>query len=187
MSDLLDLKKQKPGLYFAGLFLFLFLLLYGFNLLFIGITSPGNYYSPWLDQHLNYIRSFRHLLLNISARILRSSGFTVYTDDITLLVKSRGGIRLVYSCLGFGVMSFFAAFVIAWPKRTQKKLLFLICGLLLIQVLNVLRFILIALYYKSYPKSIIDHHDLFNIILYLILLGGIYWWVNLREVNSSLK
>ena len=170
---------KNPTYRFLLFFLAGFLFLYYFNLFFIGITSPGNYYSGFLDQHLNYIRGLRNILLEISSKVMTAQGYKVYTSDYTLHAMDVGGFNLVYSCLGFGVMSFFTAFVIAWPEKSVKsKFFFTLGGLLLIQLLNITRFILITLYYKGSLFLGIDHHTLFNFILYFILMVVIYAWMN---------
>jgi exosortase/archaeosortase family protein len=182
MADTFSFKQvgQNPSFRFVILFLGLFFLLYYFNIFYMGITAPGNYYSSFLDEHLNYISGFRHILIAISAWVLRLFDYQVYTSDTTLHALNAGGINVVYSCLGFGVMSFFTAFVIAWPERSvRSKLLFIPAGLLLIQILNIARFILITLFWRQSPyRSMIDHHTLFNIILYGILLASIYFWID---------
>ena len=164
---------------FLIILLAVFSCLYYFNQFYIGITAPENIYIPFLDQHLNYISGLRYVLMHSSAWVLEQFGFSTFTTDYWLRVSGRGGVVVVYSCLGFGVMSFFTAFVIAWPKSLKSKAWFLPVGLLLIQLLNITRFILLSLYWKkSAFRGVIDHHDLFNIILYLILLCVIYLWAH---------
>ena len=106
------LNKDSP-LHFLLVFLGLFLFFFYFNIAFFSITSHGNHYIPFFNEHLNYIRWFRHLLLRISKVILNWLGYNAINNDYQLLVAGRGTIDLVYSCLGLGVMSFFGAFVIA--------------------------------------------------------------------------
>lgn len=188
MADNLNLKQswQNPSYRFVFLFLSLFALFYYFNIFYMGLTAPGNYYSQFLDDHLNYIQGFRVFLISVSAEILRIFGYEVFTSGTTLHALNAGGVNVVYSCLGFGVMSFFVAFVIAWPQKSiQSKLLFIPVGLILIQILNIARFILITLFWRSNPyKSIIDHHTLFNLILYVVLLATIYYWIN-RDTKTQ--
>ena len=115
MSSAFNFKQfwNNSSLRFVVLFLALFALFYYFNIFYIGITAPGNHYSEFLDQHLNYIRGFRVFLISVSAAVMRLFGYEVFTSDTTLHALNAGGINVVYSCLGFGVMSFFVAFVIA--------------------------------------------------------------------------
>lgn len=158
-------------------FLVLFFGFYYFNILFFGITSPGNNYIPWLDDHLNYISGLRRLLLKASSTVLGLLGYGTVINEYEILVAGHGVLRLVYSCLGLGVISFFTAFVIAYPKEWKNKLSFLIAGILAIEVLNVARFVLLALFWTNSSIRIIDHHTIFNIIIYLIIAVSLYFWV----------
>lgn len=172
---------------FIILFLGTFIALYYFNILFIGITTKENLYSNFLDQHLNYIKGLRFILLSLSAQILKWMGYEVITSEFTLHALNTGGINVVYSCLGFGVMSFFSAFIIAWPGKSLKnKLLFIPLGLVIIQALNITRFILITLFWrKSVFRGSVDHHTLFNLILYSLLLVLIFYWINAKNKSSN--
>lgn len=174
------LSRESP-LRFLLLFLGLFLLFYYFNVFFFSITSHGGHYIPFFDEHLNYIRWFRHLLLYISKIIINWFGFHAINNDYQLLVAGHRTIDVVYSCLGLGVMSFFAAFVIAYPRGIKPKMIFLFVGLACIQVLNVLRFILLALFWNKKSNLILDHHTVFNIIIYIVIAIGLYIWVTKGE------
>lgn len=162
---------------FVFSFLVLFLLFYYFNILFFRVTTPGNHYIPFLANNLNYIQGLRWLLLNSSAAILNLFGFKAITDSTGLLVAGRGIIQLVYSCLGLGVISFFTAFVIAYPKPFRSKVIFIIAGIFSIELLNILRFMLLALFWDKRHGQIIDHHTIFNIIIYITIAISLYFWV----------
>jgi exosortase/archaeosortase family protein len=162
---------------FIVLFLALFAAFYYFNIFFFGITSPGNHFNDFLTKNLNYIQLLRDTLLRCSAQIIKWLGYTAITNDFQLLVAGKGVINVVYSCLGLGVMSFFTAFVIAYPKKIKTKLLFLIPGLFGIQLLNVARFVLLALFWDKKMGIILDHHTIFNISIYIVIAISIYFWV----------
>jgi len=168
---------------FGGCFAFLYYL----NLFLIGLMAPeGRFYSAFFEQHYDYITGLRHILIESASWILQQRGYTTFTTDYWLRVSGYGGVIIIYSCLGYGVMSFFTAFVVAWPKSLKSKLWFLPAGLLIIQLLNITRFMLLCLYWRgSVFRGMIDHHDLFNIILYLILLCIIYFWV--RKSGENVK
>ena len=166
---------------FVFRFLFLFLLFYYFNILFFGITNPGGHYNPFLANNLNYIQGLRWLLLSMSTQVLNWLGFSAIHNGTELLVAGKGAIILVYSCLGLGLMSFFAAFVIAYPKKTKQKLIFLTSGIVVIQLLNILRFVLLALFWNKNASRIVDHHTIFNIILYTIIMISLYFWVKQND------
>jgi len=186
-------QKNNEPVRFTIIFLILFFIFYYFNIAFFGITSEGRYYSAFLADHVNYIDWLRWLLLKCSAGILSGLGYTVITSKYQLLVIGIGSIRLIYTCLGFGVMSFFAAFVLAYPKPRKPKLIFLFAGLFAIQLLNVIRFVLLSLFWDRQSQRIIDHHTIFNIIIYIIIVISLYFWVRSNNIyknnaaNRSLK
>lgn len=171
---------------FIFTFLFLFLLFYYFNILFFGLTNPGGHYSPFLANHLNYIQGLRWLLLNASTGILNLLGFSAICNNYDLLVAGRGSIQVVYSCLGLGVSSFFAAFVLAYPKPLKAKIIFIIAGILIIEILNIVRFVLLALFWNKSDSKIIDHHTIFNLIIYILIAISLYFWVKSDDKENNL-
>ena len=102
------------------------------------------------------------------------------------MLPAGGIIQVPYSCLGMGVMSFFAAFVIAYPKKLKAKIIFLFSGLLLIQLLNIFRFVLLAIFWDKKTGLILDHHTIFNIIIYIIIAVSLYFWVKHDDNTTSL-
>nr|WP_162988822.1 archaeosortase/exosortase family protein [Pedobacter schmidteae] len=163
----------------------MFLMFYGFHLCIIGITSPGRLYSSFLDQHFNYIKTWRQFSISATASILKMMGYTVFTTETTLKVHGHAGFKLVYSCLGYGIMSCFASFVLSFPKPWLSRFIFLVLGLATIQILNIIRFTLISIYYK--PQVTIlqaNHHDLFNYTLYTILLLIVYLWLQFPQTKK---
>ncbi|MEJ2881694.1 exosortase Y [Pedobacter sp. GR22-6] len=157
-------------------FVILFSLLYGTHIFFIAVSTPGGFYIKWFDQHINYIKAWRKLDIHASAFLLRNFGYTVYTNETGLSVRHYSGFRLVYSCLGYGIMSSFTAFVLAFPKPLKTKFGFIFLGVITIQLMNILRLVLIALFYKS--DNFFDHHLLFNISIYLLIALFIYLWTD---------
>jgi exosortase/archaeosortase family protein len=168
--------KESP-VRFVLVFLTLFVIFYYFNIFFFGITSPGNHYSPFLAENLNYIQWLRRFLLMESAQIINWLGYTAITDEYQLLVAGHGILQLVYSCLGLGLMSFFTSFVIAYPKALKKKLIFIVSGNLCIQLLNITRFVILALFWNKKKGLTLDHHTVFNVIIYIIIAISLYFWV----------
>jgi exosortase/archaeosortase family protein len=170
---------------FSIKFLVLFLLFYYFNIMFFGLTSPGNNYNAFLDEHLNYVAWLRWGLLHTSSFILNHIGFISIVSTTELLVVSHNKIQLIYSCLGLGVMSFFAAFVIAYPKKLKPKLWFLLAGLLGIQALNILRLMVLALYWNRSRARIVDHHLIFDVFIYIVIVIALFRWVNNTSTNQN--
>jgi exosortase/archaeosortase family protein len=172
---------------FIVIFLVLFIIFYYFNIFFFGITSPGHHYNTFLAENLNYIRLLRQVILRSSAQIINWFGYAAITNGSQLLVAGRGMLQVVYSCLGLGVMSFFAAFVIAYPKKLKTKLIFLISGLIIIQLLNILRFVLLAILWDKKQGMIVDHHTIFNVVIYVIIIISLYFWVKQDDTKTIVR
>jgi exosortase/archaeosortase family protein len=183
------LNKGVSPVKFLFTFLILFAVFYFFNLYWFAATSPtSRHYNTFIANNLDYIKSLRLLLLNCSTGLLNFSGFTAIHDNYIMLVAGRGSIQVVYTCLGLGVMSFFAAFVIAYPKPLKAKIIFIIAGLLILQFLNILRFMYLAVYWTKAGTTTLDHHTLFNLFIYLIVGISIYFWMkepNLNKKNAT--
>jgi len=166
-------------------FIALFAFLYLFNDWFISAANPkGRYYVPFLADHLNYVRGLRWVLIQSTAGVLRLFGYSAVTNEINLLVPGHGTIQLIYSCLGLGIIVFFSAFVIAYPAKLKPKLLFLVGGIFGIEFLNVIRFVLLELFWDKKEKTGFDHHTIFNIIIYLIIAVALYFWIK-RDTPST--
>ena len=159
-------------------FLLLFLAFYEFNIAFIGLTTPEGIYIPWLHEHANYIEHWRSFDLRTTATLLNMLGFHTLVGEFSLSVQGFAGFKLVYSCLGYGIMSVYAAFVLSYPKKLFSRVLILITGLIIIQAANIIRLLLISIYWKtSYKDSWIDHHTAFNTVIYLIVALLLFTWI----------
>jgi len=145
----------------------------------IGITVPGGYYSPFIDQHLNYIAGLRWLLLNASKGLLNLFGYATYfKDSYTIKMQLGRGVKVVYSCLGYGLFSFWIAFIFANNPAVKKMLLWMVGGVLIIFLLNVCRIaIMLIAVNKHWPSLFnLDNHTLFNIAAYAVIFIMIYFF-----------
>jgi exosortase/archaeosortase family protein len=179
--------------WFLVKFILLFALLYFFNIAFIGITSQGNFYISFLDKHLNYINWLRDFILHTSNFITRIFGFDTKVEEPYLLrIQNGPAVRMVYACIGYGVFSLWTAFVIAYEGKLKQKLLWFVIGCVTIFVVNCFRvsMFLIALEKKWNVNRFIEHHDLYNIISYLLIFLLIYFYTNrtpIREAETSIQ
>jgi exosortase/archaeosortase family protein len=159
---------------FIGAFCFFY---YG-TLAIIGLSAPVGYYSGFVDHYLNYIPPFRDFVLNAARHLLTLFGYESFQKSGTqLLVVGGGGVNVVYSCLGYGVTSFWLAFVFANAGSWQKKLAWMLGGALVLLIINVLRLSLVALAshkHWAYPLGW-DNHTWFNIAAYLMIF--LMMWV----------
>ncbi|RYY06044.1 MAG: exosortase/archaeosortase family protein [Sphingobacteriaceae bacterium] len=144
---------------------------------------PGGNYNLFLANNFNYVQGLRNFLLNTSSVGLQLLGYQTKTNSYSLLAIGYHKINLAYDCLGFGVMSFIAALTITYPSKTKAKLLLFVLLTIGFQLLNVLRFMLLALYWPGKAGNQINHHTVFNLLIYLLLAVILYYWID----KSTLK
>ena len=170
-------KQLKIFFRFVIVFIAVFLLCYFGALLITGLAVPGAHYSSFIERYFNLAAWLRSALIICSKTLLSVFGITTFRADEYILREVNGrGIRLVYSCLGFGVMSFWTAYIIASADSWKRKLCWLPAGLLLIFIINVARISLVlqaANSDRQFPFGW-DHHTWFNIIAYIFILGMIF-------------
>lgn len=169
--------KQNSFVKFLVIFTAVFLICY-FGALFItGIAVPGGSYSPFVAKYLDVTAGLRSSLIISSKVFLSWIGTETYREDEYVLRATTGsGIRIVYSCLGYGIMSFWAAYIAATAARIRIKKFWLFGGLLLIWLINVLRLSMVlqgAVKGWRFPFGW-DHHTWFNIITYMTVFMMMY-------------
>ena len=154
-----------------------FLLLYVGSLLIIGLSSKDNFYSPFVARYLDYVTPLRQAILGSANALVRGLGYrTNFGDKYTLIIAGGRGVRMVYSCVGYGVLSFWAAFVLANQGSFLFKVKWAFVGLAILYVLNVLRISLLVLadaHHWNLPFGI-DHHTVFNVVAYGFIFGLMY-------------
>lgn len=106
-------------------------------------------------------------------------GYDTYTaDNFVVRIVDGRGVRVAYGCVGYGVMSFWLAFLIAVKESWKTKLIWLAIGWAMLYVINVIR---IGLYLlavnKGWPMPFgIDHHTWFNIVAYGCIFLMMYFF-----------
>ncbi len=157
----------------------LFSLFYFGTLAIIGLSTKENSYSPFVANYLDYVTPLRSVILHGAGRLLQWSGHQIaWIDDRTIGFPGGESIRMVYSCVGYGVLSFWAAFVLANTGSGGKKAAWIMGGTLALCGINILRVYLmvIAINKGQKPPLGLDHHTWFNIAAYLLifLMIGLY-------------
>ncbi|MBK0382053.1 exosortase/archaeosortase family protein [Pedobacter sp. SD-b] len=154
----------------------------------IGLCAQGGLYWQFANEHLDFIRAYRHFLIGGSTVICDIFGLRYLTNDTSLRIIGHGGIKIVYSCLGYGIISILMALSLAVPNQKVKdRVLFLVFSIIGFTLLNILRLFVVS-YYAHYARKMqIDHHTLFNVFCYLLILIGIYWWIKKSAKMNELS
>lgn len=146
----------------------------------IGASVEGGLYLPILSQ-FNLAEIYRDLLLQAGGWVVSLAGYEYHITGKLLKIDGGSGVILGYSCYGFSVISMYMALILAYHKAIKTKVFFLISGILAIIFLNILRIGGLAIIYtKTSDRAVrdIDHHLVFNIIVYILIFGLFYWYVN---------
>lgn len=108
--------------------------------------------------------------------LVSALGYKSSFANHTIALQTGEAVRIVYSCIGYGVMSFWIAFVVANKGSLKKKTAWAVGGIFSLWVINVLRIVLILLSAKERWGAPLgwDHHTWFNISAYALIFGMIY-------------
>jgi len=166
---------------FLRKFLLVFGLLYMGTYGFIALVSPsGSLSLPFLQQ-LDYVAAYRDCLLHGAGQILEWLGYiAAYPDSYRLQINGANRVQLVYDCLGIGIGAFWIAWCWAGAVDLKSAIKWMVGGFLLITVLNMLRIalLLIAHYEHWSIFAGMDHHDMYNLVIYAVLL--LLLWLHYR-------
>lgn len=182
-------KPQLPTiLKFSIKLLVIFFTLYLGTLFLIGIASPENYYIPWIDEHFNYVRWITQSLQFGVVKILGIVNIsTTIFPNFQINITNGRGIIINYDCVGYGVYSFWIAYIMANSGKLLSKLSWIFFGLLLIWFINVLR-ISLFLYTVNHSRRMplgLDHHTWFNIAAYLCIFIMMYFFESRKQADSN--
>ncbi|CAN5350652.1 hypothetical protein BH09BAC2_BH09BAC2_15720 [soil metagenome] len=172
-----DYLQNKPLRIYLLKFALAFCFLYFGTLAVIGISAPGGLYNSFIAQHLNYIDWLRSALLHVSKIVVNIFGFkSRIFNDYVLGIPEGHSVRMVYKCVGYGVMSFWGAFIFANNITWQRKILWILSGWLMIFIINVIRIaaLVIAVNTNTKLPVAIDHHTIFNIVAYALIFCMIW-------------
>lgn len=178
---------DKVFIRFVVKFFLVFAACYYGTLAVIGLTVPGGHYSPFVDHYLDYVSWIRNSLLYGSKAALSVFGIDSYVvGDHNLRYFNGRGIRIEYECVGYGVMSFWIAFVTASAGTFKKKIIWCVGGLFFIWLLNITRLsLLLVAINKGRPMPLgWDHHTWFNIFAYLFIFTFMFLF-NRQNTESA--
>jgi exosortase/archaeosortase family protein len=177
----------KQFLLYTLKFLGIFCIAYFGTIAWIGLAAPGNYYSAFIDHHLDYVSWLRASLLHGSRLLLAVFGIDIIIPDAySLSIANGAAVHIGYDCIGYGVMSFWLAFVIANKGSFYKKIKWVAGGLIIIWGINILRIclFLLSINKKQGMPLGVDNHTFFNITAYIAIFIMIWFYDRNSKINS---
>ncbi len=185
---MVSLLKDKNFIGFVVKFLLLFAALYYGTLLIIGLSAPDDYYIPFVAKYLDYITQLKWGLMKSTKFFLSLFGIeTYFAPNFSIKIVEGRGVRIAMSCVGYGVYSFWIAFVLASAGKILAKLLWVMGGLLLLWTINVVRIALFLLAVdRNWPMPLgLDHHTWFNIFAYGAIFTMMYFFYKKDTAPNS--
>ena len=169
---------KKPLIIYLVKFFSIFCIAYFGTLAIQGLAAPdGKYYSPFIDKYFNYVSWLRYSLLYTSKYFLAVLGYnTVIIGKYSLQLVGGRSIHIGYACIGYGVMFFWLAFMMANKGKWLKKLLWIIGGSLVLWLINIFRICLLLVSLninRQFPFEM-DNHTFFNICAYIVIFIMIF-------------
>ena len=123
----------------------------------------------------------------LSKFTLSSLGWDIYSSDRLLYINGYKSVEILNGCNALNLMILFSSFIICLEGKLLKKFQFLIMGIIIIYVLNILRIIsfsLATVYFQKYWS--IFHEISPFIFFYPVILWLWYKWTVYNQINNYL-
>jgi len=136
---------------------------------------------PWLSSYWeSFNSSVRLVLLKLTKVWFDTVGLTSeIQNNYRLWVHGYAIVGVGNYCLAIQLWVFFVALIVSYSGKWYNKLWFSIIGVLLINLINVLRLVGVVYVAHYYPDYIQFNHDyVFNILVYIFTFFMWMWWVN---------
>jgi len=132
-------------------------------------------FEPWIQ-----------FLFNTSSYILSLFNYQSCVDGLYLFGE-KCSIYMEKGCLGIQTTFIFGAFVYLTGVNIRNKLLYIISGIIIINIANILRFVFLFMHLHNYGSYIwnIEVHDMFNLLVYSIVL--ILWIIWIEKFTDLWK
>ena len=160
-----------------------FIFLTKFLLFYIVFTFVYKMYLDQYDVAKNEVDSFTEIVANQTEKllgVLTESKASIPHDkepSVKLFFKEKYVARIIEGCNAVSIMILYAAFIFAFSTEWKKTGLYIIFGIVLIHILNVIRIALLAssLYYYPQYEEIL-HGTIFPLFIYgVVFILWILW------------
>ena len=170
-----ELKKNRHAVYFILKMLGTYLLLQS---LYDYVISPNTGVDSWLINLI--ISQVEGILLWMDYTLLQPD--PQYTSHLGIYGTS--GVVVGNPCDGLSLFILFASFLIVFNGKWWFKVIYILIGIALIHLLNVLRVLSLSLIVLHAPDSLDFHHSYtFTLFIYLIIF--LFWMLRIKILNKK--
>ena len=168
-------KKYKPFLLFLGKFLLSYLVLIFLYQLYLNQFDAAKFQVDGITQMV--ANQAGHILNFFDYKIMlqphdSESSVRMYLNNVAI-------VRIIEGCNAVSVMVLFVAFIIAFSGKFLQTTIYILFGVLVIHLLNVLRIALLTMgliHFKEYEHLM--HDIVFPLFIYGVVFGLWIIWVN---------
>jgi exosortase/archaeosortase family protein len=159
--------------------------------LFFGVWLIADHWLShkvlWFHYVWTYLYHILLIILNsLSALGLELLGYEVVSNYRSIAILHSYGVVIGNHCVGFGLSYGFTALIISYPGSWRKKLWFVLVGVSLIMITNVVRVIALAVSVKNKGGFVlVEQHDFFNYVVYALIFVLWVVWVKFIVPDSK--
>ncbi len=119
------------------------------------------------------------MLLTLTQALVGAFGFNSEINGPYLIGDSGGTLFMAKWCLGFITMFVFSSVVYVTRRNNRSAWIFILSGVVVLHIFNIIRLAVLFIFVQSHDDSqlVMDHHDLYSIVVYLLIfLMWIFWF-----------
>ncbi|PKV75509.1 exosortase X [Pontibacter ramchanderi] len=131
-------------------------------------------YDFWLSDLDNWLTL---QIVHATVYTINMLGYNAAARDIMIQINGVDVVFVYHACNGMVLMALFAGFIIAFPGPLSKKLIYIPLGIVLINLLNILRVTALALNAHHFSHTVdFNHKYTFTLVVYAaIFMLWMYW------------
>ncbi len=169
------LKRNQKAVLFVAKLIGIYLL---FQFIYDYVLSPYTIVDHWLINSI--VNTSESIIQLLGYDLLQTNGIYQYH----LGIADTSGVVIGNPCDGLSLFILYLAFILVFTGKWFVKLLFIIPGILLIHLLNVLRIVALALIVKYYPDTLDFHHSYtFTLIVYAFIFA--LWAIRIKVFQKK--
>lgn len=136
-------------------------------------------YKGFIHKFYEYgVIKFTNFLTETTRIFLTIFGYEAEVEGKIIRIVGTAGIYLDKGCLARNLMGLYVGFVLAYPGTWKNKLWYIPFGLVVINILNILRLGGMAILVKCCPENVdFNHHYVFKIVTFGAILIMWYFWI----------
>lgn len=141
-------------------------------------------YELWLHPYTDIDLWVIDNIITISENLLTAFGFIIIPEVYDASFRTIGldgthGVWIGDSCNGITIFALFTGFIIAYPGKISKKIVYIIVGIISIHVLNIIRIMALTIILLYAPESLeFNHTYTFTTLMYAYIFFLWYLWTN---------